>query len=424
MLFRITWKGAGCMCAINNGAFLNVTSEIGNLKAVLLHKPGKELERLTPEHLKELLFDDIPWLKKMRVEHDEFADVLRQRGTEVYYVEELLSKVLENLDIRKNFIKDMLMSCNNDNPDLKEAIFSYIYEKTPEEIAAISISGLSKKDIPDIKRQYSLSDYVNQDYPLYINPIPNLYFMRDPAATIGNGISINSMKTDARRREPIIIKYLYDFHPLFKKEYSNIWYNHTIPHNMEGGDMLVLSKEVVAIGCSERTSSNAIEILARNLFAANENIREVLAVQIPPIRAFMHLDTVFTMVDRDKFTIYPGIEDKVNVYKLSRSAGNGFKVSVEDNLESTLKRSLKLSSIKFIQSGGGDAITAAREQWNDSTNTLAIAPGVVVTYGRNEASNEVLRQNGIEVLEIDGSELVRGRGGPRCMSMPLVRDEI
>jgi arginine deiminase len=408
----------------DRGPFLNVTSEIGNLKAVLLHKPGKELERLTPDYLRELLFDDIPWLRKMRVEHDEFAEVLRNRGARVYYVEDLLAEVLENVDVKRNLINDILIHCNIENYQLRELIFSYLFDKSPAEMAEIAIAGLNKKDIPDLEREYSLSDYVNKDYPLYINPIPNLYFMRDPLAIIGSGISINSMHTDARRREPMIIKYIYDFNPLFRKDYSQIWYNYTIPHSIEGGDILVLSKEAVAIGCSERTSAAGIEILARNLFAGNENLREVLAVQIPPVRAFMHLDTVFTMVDRDKFTVYPGILDRVTVYKLTRDSKNGIKVSVEDSLVGALKRSLRLPAVSLIQSGGGDVVTAAREQWNDSTNTLAIAPGVVVTYSRNEASNEVLRKNGIEVLEIDGSELVRGRGGPRCMSMPLVRDDI
>jgi arginine deiminase len=405
-------------------SFLNVTSEIGRLKAVLLHKPGKELERLTPDYLRDLLFDDIPWLRKMREEHDEFADVLRQRGAKVYYVEDLLEDILGDVDVKRNLINDILIHSNIENNELRELIFSYIFEKSPAEAAEIAIAGLNKKDIQDVDREYSLSDYIRKDYPLYINPIPNFYFMRDPLSIIGSGISINSMQTDARRREPMIIKYIYDHHPLFRKEYSPIWYNYTIPHSIEGGDILVLGKEVAAVGCSQRTSANGIEILARNLFAGNSGIKEVLAVQIPPLRAFMHLDTVFTMVDRDKFTIYPGILDRVVVYRLTPGSKNGIKVTPENDLVEALKRSLRLPAVSLIQSGGGDTITAAREQWNDSTNTLAIAPGVVVTYSRNEASNEILRKHGIEVLEIDGSELVRGRGGPRCMSMPLVREDI
>ena len=405
-------------------AFLNVTSEIGKLKAVLLHKPGKELERLTPEYLRELLFDDIPWLKKMRQEHDEFADVLRKRDAKVYYIEELLAQVLAVSEVKNSFIDDLLKQSRIDNPELHEILFEYIASKTPEEVVEIAISGLNKSEIPHKNREFSLVDYVNAGYPLYINPLPNLYFMRDPAAVMGNGISINSMKTDARRREPILIKYIYEHHPLFKKEVSPLWYDYTIPYSAEGGDMLVLSKEVVAIGCSERTSAQGIEILARNLFNGLTDLREVIVVRIPAIRAFMHLDTVFTMVDYDKFTIYPGISDKVEVYRLVRKKNNGISVIPEEDLVDTIRKTMKIPSIRLIESGGGDPVTAAREQWNDSTNTLAIAPGVAVTYGRNEASNEVLRKNGIEVVEIDGSELVRGRGGPRCMSMPLAREEI
>lgn len=407
----------------NRASFLNVTSEIGKLRAVLLHKPGRELEKLTPDYLSQLLFDDIPWLKKMKLEHDEFADILRQRGASVYYVNELLMEVLQNPDVKAEFVQELLMGCMENTQELNQALFNHISQMSAEEVAEIAISGLSKKDLPDLKREYNLSDYIYSDYPLYINPIPNLYFMRDPAAVIGNGISINSMHTDARRREPMIIKYIYEHNPLFKKDNSKLWYDYSMPHSMEGGDMLVLSKEVAAIGCSQRTSANAIEQIAKKLFTSDSGIKEVLAVQIPPLRAFMHLDTVFTMIDYDKFTIYPGIQDKVRVYRLTPK-GSGIKVDVQQDLVETLKKSLKLPAVDLIQSGGGDPITAAREQWNDSTNTLAIAPGVVVTYGRNEASNEVLRKHGIEVLEIDGSELVRGRGGPRCMSMPLVRDDI
>ena len=408
----------------NEKPFLNVTSEIGNLKAVLLHRPGHELEKLTPDLLHELLFDDIPWLKVMQDEHDEFADLLRSHGTKVFYVQELLSQVLENNDVKDSLINDLLTSSQIQNHRLWETLYSYINNKTAAEIAEIAIAGVNKKDICDQYEDDSLWDYVNKEYPLYITPVPNLYFTRDPAAVIGNGISINSMQTKTRRREPKLIKYIYENHAHFKKDLSSLWFDHSIPYNMEGGDMLVLSKEVVAIGCSERTSATAIETITRTLFEKNENIEEVLAIQIPPIRAFMHLDTVLTMVDYDKFTIYPGIQDKVNVYKLTRGVSGGIKVTPERDLLTTLKNSLKIPAVQLVHSGGGDAISAAREQWNDSTNTLAIAPGVVVTYSRNEISNATLRKHGIEVLEINGSELVRGRGGPRCMSCPLERDEI
>lgn len=407
---------------INEG--LRINSEIGKLKAVLLHKPGKELERLTPESLRELLFDDIPWLKKMGEEHDEFSKVLKARGTKVYYIEDLLTEVVSKEDIKKKFIRDLLKQSEIENQQLNDMLYNYIDSKSPREVVKIAISGLNKKDVPSSDRDLSLVDYVYADYPLYINPLPNLYFMRDPAAVMGNGLSINSMHTSARAREPILIKYLYEHSPLFKKESTPLWYDYNIPYSMEGGDMLVLSKEIVAIGCSERTSAQGIEILAKNLFSGSEEIKEVVVVRIPALRAFMHLDTVFTMIDYDKFTIYPGIQDKVEVFRLVRGKDNSIVVKHEEDLVETLRKTLKIPTIRLIESGGGDPVTAAREQWNDSTNTLAIAPGVVVTYSRNEISNEVLRQNGIEVVEIDGSELVRGRGGPRCMSMPLVREEI
>ena len=403
---------------------INVTSEIGNLKAVLLHRPGKELEKLTPDLLESLLFDDIPWLKEMQNEHDDFAEILRSRGTAVYYVEKLLADVLESAVVKKQVVDDTLQASRIQNPKLRKALYDKIIEMEPEQVAEIAIAGLAKNEIELDIPQDSLWDYVHKDYPLYINPAPNLYFTRDPAAVIGDGISINRMKTETRRRESGLIRYLYENHPIFESSSGKLWYDNDKYNNIEGGDILVLSEKVVAIGCSQRTSSAAIETLAEKLFEERKNLEEVLAIHIPALRAFMHLDTVFTMVDYDSFTIFPGIQDKINVYKLVRDSKKGVKVTPEKDLMSTLKKSLGLSAINLIQSGGGDAITAAREQWNDSTNTLAIAPGVVVTYSRNESSNDTLRKNGIEVLEIGGSELVRGRGGPRCMSCPLIRESI
>lgn len=403
---------------------INVTSEIGSLKAVLLHRPGKELEKLTPDLLESLLFDDIPWLKEMQNEHDEFAEILRSRGTEVYYIQKLLADVLENKDVREQVVEDTLRYSKIQNPKLKRALSEKIVSMDVEQIAEIAIAGLAKNEIELDIPQDSLWDYVHMDYPLYINPAPNLYFTRDPAAVISDGICINTMRTETRRRESGLIKYLYENHPIFESSNDKLWYDNEQPHNIEGGDILVLSEKVIAIGCSQRTSSAAIETLADKLFAEKKELKEILAIHIPALRAFMHLDTVFTMVDYDKFTIFPGIQDKINVYKLERADNNGIKVTPEKDLLSTLKKSLDIPAVKLIQSGGGDAITAAREQWNDSTNTLAIAPGVVVTYSRNERSNDTLRKNGIEVLEIGGSELVRGRGGPRCMSCPLIRDKI
>ncbi len=404
---------------------IRVNSEIGRLRAVMLHRPGNELERLTPEFLAEMLFDDIPWLKQMREEHDKFAETLRNRGAKVYYVEELLKEVLEIPKARVHMVKEVLGSCDIENPYIMEAITGYMETLTPEELAFKMIAGLPKSEVADVKRHYSLVDFVNAEYPFYINPLPNLYFTRDPGSVIGKGLSINSMRINARKREGIFLKYFYKYHPVFNNSLIPLWYDYNKPYSIEGGDILVLSREVIAVGCSERTSAHGIELLCRNLFDGHETLREVLVMHIPPIRAFMHLDTVFTMVDYDKFTIYPGIEDHIRVFKVTRNnKPYSLHVEPQDNFMTAIKKALRLRTVNFIRSGGGDEITAAREQWNDSTNTLAIAPGVVITYNRNEASNEVLRKNGVEVVEIDGQELVRGRGGPRCMSMPLIREDI
>lgn len=400
---------------------LNITSEIGKLEAVLLHNPGKELDRITPEFLHELLFDDIPWLRKMKQEHRMFAKEMTDRGCRVLYYEELLAEILVDQDVRRGFVKDVIKKCRIANLQLEHIIEEFILGKTSAEIAGIAISGLHKEDLPKIKRNFQLVDYIKESYPFYINPLPNLYFTRDVGVAIGKGISICKMKTPARERETMLLEYLYSFHPLFRKNDTPLWYDSKEPYSVEGGDVLVLSREVVAIGCSERTSAKGIEVLTQRLFEKGE-VKRVLAIEIPFARAYMHLDTVFTMVDCNKFTIFPGVESLLNVYELTYGR-NTPKVRPMKSLKSGLMNALKLEEVIFIQSGGGDSITAAREQWNDSTNTLAIAPGIVITYNRNEASNESLRRHGIEVIEIEGSELVRGRGGPRCMSMPLARKD-
>lgn len=419
MLVKLTVMGVTKLPEHN---FINVNSEIGRLKAVLLHKPGKELERLTPEYLQELLFDDIPWLKRMREEHASFANEMQKRGCGIYYYEDLLVEVIGDESVRTSFIKDAVKNSNVENIELEATIEDYMKGCNPNKIIELAVTGLHKDELKRRKQKQYLIDYIKENFPFYINPLPNLYFTRDPGVVIGNRLSINKMKTPARNRETMFLEYIYNFHPLFRGNTSKLLYTYKEKYSIEGGDVLVLSKDIVAIGCSERTSARAIETLAQRLF--EENIaKKVLVIQIPFTRAYMHLDTVFTMIDYDKFTIYPGVSQKLRAFELTRGKITP-KVKLCDSLENGLKNALKLPAIKLIESGGGQVITAAREQWNDSTNTLAIEPGVVITYNRNEVSNETLRKNGIEVIEIEGSELVRGRGGPRCMSMPLVREEI
>ncbi len=411
---------------MSKSPFYNVKSEVGKLEAVLLHRPGKELERLTPQYLEELLFDDIPWLGRMQEEHDMFADALRKRGCKVYYYDKLLEEILHDNQVKQELTSEMCEFTGITKLKEKDAILEYLNSRNTVDLAEIFIAGLHKNEINYRKESRSLSYYITDDYPFYINPIPNLYFTRDPGAIIGNGISINSMKTHARNRETMILSYINRYHKEVNETIAPEWYNYQNADSIEGGDILVISDDAIAVGCSARTSPLAIEKLAENLFTGESTIKEVLVIQIPFKRAYMHLDTVFTMLDRDKFTIFPGIEKEVKIFSITPlTEGKGsLKITPKENLRIALNEALGRDDVKIIQSGGGDKITAAREQWNDSTNTLAIAPGTVVTYRRNTASNETLRNNGVEVVEIEGSELVRGRGGPRCMSMPLRRASI
>lgn len=403
---------------------LSITSEIGKLKSVLLHRPGKELERLTPAYLEEMLFDDIPWLKQIQLEHDEFASVLQRHGSEVLYYSDLLADILINNNVKLEVINDVISFSHIQNSYLVNEISEYLNSKNPTELAEIIISGLAISDLQGKNGRKRLSDFIDEAFPFYISPLINLYFTRDPGAVICDKMSISSMKTEARRRESLILHHINKFHPQFADHSKVIWNSHKNPNSIEGGDILVLNPETVAIGCSVRTSTIAIEEVSESLFKGDTTVKEVLVIQIPFTRAYMHLDTVLTMVDYDKFIIFPGIENSVRVFSLKPGNKNNLTIKPVNSLLSALKNSLNVPSIKLIPSGGGDVMTAAREQWNDSTNTLAISPGVVVTYDRNTVSNDTLRANGIEVVEIGGSELVRGRGGPRCMSMPLNRDPL
>ncbi|MCG8452889.1 MAG: arginine deiminase [Spirochaetales bacterium] len=400
---------------------LAVRSEIGPLRKVLLHKPGRELETLTPDSLEELLFDDIPWVERMQEEHDEFAQALRTRGCEVFYYRDLLVDVLSNTETRDGIVDGYLRDRRIPDARLRSDIRHLLLEASAGELADILIGGLRKEDVPHTEDEKRLSYYIKDSFPFYVNPLPNLYFTRDPGAMIGEGLAVNAMRTQARARESAILDILRVHHPLFAGNREHQWYSPEDQDSIEGGDTLVLGNGVVAVGCGSRTSGEAIETLASRLFATDSGFREVLVVQIPAVRAYMHLDTVFTMLSHDQFTIFPGIENELKVFRLTPAPHQGLRIEPLDCLAGALKKSLGIPAVQLIQSGGGDRITAAREQWNDSTNTLALAPGVVVTYRRNRYSNETLRQHGIEVVEIDGSELLRGRGGPRCMSMPLER---
>jgi len=407
----------------SNGLLVN--SEIGRLKKVLLHRPGKEVENLTPDLMDRLLFDDIPYLKVAQEEHDAFAQTFRDCGVEVYYLEVLAAETLENEEIRTKFIKQFIDETRVKSLGRKKALTKYFenFDSTKELVDKM-IAGVRKEEIgPYIKD--SLGDYVHDDYYFVTDPMPNLYFTRDPFATIGTGISLNKMRTVTRCRETIFADYIFKYHPEFEKMNIPRWYDRDYDSAIEGGDELIISPKVLAIGISQRTDAKSIDKLAKNIFNGNQSFETILAFDIPKTRAFMHLDTVFTMVDYDKFTIHPEIEGPLNVYSIKKG-DDGELVYKEETMEldKVLAKYLELDNVDLIRCGGKRGIDASREQWNDGSNTLAISPGEVIVYSRNHITNQLLRDNGIKLHVIPSSELSRGRGGPRCMSMPLERESL
>ena len=406
---------------------IHVTSEIKPLKKVLLHRPGRELLNLTPNTLEELLFDDIPYLKVAEEEHDAFSQVLRDNGVEVVYLEDLMAQVIDiSDDIRMQFLHQFIEEAGISATKYQDIIYNYLNGiQSSKELVLKTMEGIYLQDLPrdPLQVQNSLVDQVRGDSRFVVKPMPNLYFTRDPFASIGTGVSINRMFSVTRCRETIYGDYIFRYHPDFKDVAH--YYDRTLPYRIEGGDILNLNEHTLAIGISQRTEPDGIELIAKNIFK-NEGaaIDTVLAIHIPETRAFMHLDTVFTQIDHDKFTVHPGILGPLEVFKLTRGTDDSIKlVRKEETLEEILAESLGLDHVTLIKCGGGDLITAEREQWNDGSNTLCIAPGKVIVYERNNVTNALLRDEGITVLEIPSSELSRGRGGPRCMSMPLWRED-
>jgi len=400
-----------------------INSEIGPLKKVMLHRPGKEVDRLTLTNRGSFLFDDLLWLEEAQREHDYFAMTLEACGSSVIYLEDCLNDILNSQDIREQLIKELITEIPAE-PTLRDCLIAILGEIEVVDLREIFFSGLTKSEFGDFAGYYkslTLSSMEKDDF--LIHPLPNLYFQRDPYVVIGNKIVIGNMNFRARKRESLLGQYVFENHRDFS-DLKIIFGNSRddlLCGSLEGGDILVLSDDVLAIGISQRTSAGAVQALGSKLSKAGA-CKKIIAISLPKTRSAMHLDTVLTMIDENSFAIYKDICHLMNIWELDYAPnGKVEKLLQQDNLKKCLMDNLNLEEINFYETGGANPIQAERDQWNDGANVFAVAPGKIITYERNVETNKILTNAGIEVLKIRGSELGRGRGGPRCMTFPIAR---
>ncbi|MEV0962805.1 arginine deiminase [Streptomyces sp. NPDC049910] len=409
----------------------HVDSETGRLRRVILHRPDLELKRLTPSNKDALLFDDLLWVRRARQEHDGFADVLRDRGVAVHLFGDLLRESLEIPAARK-LVLDRVFDEKEYGPLATDHLRAAFDEMDTGALTEALIGGVTKREfLAGHSEPSSVRFHVMDLDDFLLGPLPNHIFTRDTSAWIYDGVSINAMRWPARRRETVHFEAIYKHHPLFTGPEAGEFHHWSegqddYPSTIEGGDVLVIGNGAVLIGMSERTTPQAVEMLARGLFAAG-SARTIVALDMPKRRAFMHLDTVMTMVDHDTFTQYAGL-GMLRSYTIEPAAGDrAVSLRVTDHppehMHSAIAAALGLKDIRVL-TATQDVHSAEREQWDDGCNVLAVEPGVVVAYDRNVTTNTHLRKTGIEVIEIPGSELGRGRGGPRCMSCPVERDAV
>ena len=405
---------------------INVNSEIGKLKKVLVHRPSREVERIYPEIFERILFDDVMYLKKAQEEHDFFCKKLEENKVEVFYIEKLCAQVLnQNPSLREKFILDFL----NQTQITSKAVYSACQEfflnfKNNLELINATIEGVKKSEIK-VSFSSSLSDQMLEDdvnYPFYIDPIPNLLFQRDPICSIFNSINIHNMWSKTRKREKIYYELVFKNHPNFKSIDFLL-----LPEDegtIEGGDIEVINKKIIFVAISERTNAKAIENFAKKIFKKYKKLEKIISPIIPKSHGTMHLDTLLTQVDYEKFLVSPYItKRKLEFFVIKKQETNLVFEKHFEYLEKIIKNFISKEAV-FIEIGGKEKVSFEREQWNDGSNALCIEPGKIVVYDRNFVSNEDILKNGITTIQIKSSELSRGRGGPRCMVMPLERERI